>query len=372
MAGAARGQAAGESSKAAAPAVDVLIFTNGDQLSGKLLRGVHDTVVYHSDMAGDITVPLDKVKELRTTGEFAVLKHGAPVKESRAVKPTQIAITSDGVVTSPGKGATQPSIAIKDVAYIVDGPEFEKSLAKEAGFLEGWNGTVNLGATLVQATQHGGTFTGGFGFVRQIPVLTYFRARNKTSLNFQETYGTLTTPVIPQTVPATPDSVVKTSIFHGDAERDEYFSKKGYYLGNASFDHNFAQGLELQQLYGAGVGYTPFSTPVHQLDLKVDVHYEKQEFTNPVGNLNLIGSTFSENYRRALPLKVTLTEAASVLPAWNDLNAYSANGSLGLALPLFKRLSVNLNAADSFINNPSPGFQKNSVTFSSGLSYSIR
>ena len=31
--------------------------------------------------------------------------------------------------------------------------------------------------------------------------------------------------------------------------------------------------------------------------------YEKQEFLDPAGNLNLIGSTFSENYRRALAVE---------------------------------------------------------------------
>ncbi len=254
----------------------------------------------------------------------------------------------------------------------MDGQTYEKNLRHRAGPLDGWAGTVNLGATLVQATQHGGTFTGGSALIRQVPTVTYFRARNKTSVNVQETYGIMTTPVLPKTTPATPDSVVRTSIFHADLERDEYYSKKAYYLGNASFDHNYALGLQLQQIYGVGVGYTPFSTPIQQLDLKADVHYEKQEFQLAASNQNLIGSTFADTYRRTLPLKLVLTQSASILPAWNNLNAYAANGSIGFLLPVLKRVSVNFTSTDNFINNPSPGSKKNSLQFETGLTFLLQ
>ena len=358
--------------QAPAPSRDVLIFTNGDRLTGSLVRGVNDTVIFHSDMAGEITVPLAKVKELRTSGEFAVLRHGVPVKESQAVQPVKNAVSSAGVVLSPERNASAPPVAVKDVAYIVDGSTFQRELQRRAGPLDGWTGTVNVGATLVQSTQHGGTISGGVALVRQVPVLTYFRARNKTVVNLQAAYGTLTTPVVPQTTPASADSVVKTNIIHADAERDQYFSRRLYTLVDSSFDHNFAQGLQLQQVYGAGFGYTPFQTPVQQLDLKAETHYERQQFIAGSANQQLIGSTFAENYRRVLPRKFVLTEALDVLPAWNQLNAYSANGSVGLTLPLLKRLSVNLTSTDNYLNNPSPGYCKNSFQFVTGVTYALK
>lgn len=355
-------------------AQDVLVFENGDRLTGKLLRGVNDTVVFHSDMTGDVTVPLSKVKELRTAGAFAVLRHGAPIKESQALEPQQILLTGEGLLESPEKPEAPP-IALKEVAYIVDGDTYRRDLTRRVGLLRGWNGTVNLGTTFVQSTQHGGTLSAGGSLVRQIPVLTYFRARNKTTVNVQETYGTLTTPELPATTVGglpTDASTVKTSIFHADAERDQYLSPRAFLLGNTSFDHNFAQGLELQQLYGFGVGLTPFNTPVHQLDLRADVHYEKQQFLLDSSNQNLAGSTFSETYRRMLPRKLVLTESFSFLPAWNNLDAYAGHAALGFTLPVLKRLSVNLNAADDYLNNPSPGYRKNSLQFVTGLAYSLR
>ena len=138
------------------------------------------------------------------------------------------------------------------------------------------------------------------------------------------------------------------------------------------FDHNFAQGLDLQQLYGAGFGYTPFSSETQQLDLKTDVHYLKQEFFDSSTNQNLIGSTFAENYRRTLPAKIQLTQSFNVIPAWNDLNVYSVNGSLGVLLPVTKRFSFSNTATDAFLNNPSPGYRKNSFTYSAGITYALQ
>ena len=42
---------------AAPPTPDVLIFTNGDQLTGHLERGSGNSIVFKSDMAGEITIP---------------------------------------------------------------------------------------------------------------------------------------------------------------------------------------------------------------------------------------------------------------------------------------------------------------------------
>ena len=43
------GHAQSAPAKSAAPAPDVIIFTNGDQLTGKLLREVGGSVTFHSD-----------------------------------------------------------------------------------------------------------------------------------------------------------------------------------------------------------------------------------------------------------------------------------------------------------------------------------
>jgi hypothetical protein len=65
-------------------------------------------------------------------------------------------------------------------------------------------------------------------------------------------------------------------------------------------------------------------------------------------------------------------EQLSVTPAWNNTKAYSAVGSAGLTLPVYKRLSVALSSIDTFLNDPPPGFKKNSFQFTTGIAYTLR
>ena len=51
-------------SAAGKPAPDVIVFTNGDQLTGTLERATGDSFVFKSDVVGEVTVSADKIKEL--------------------------------------------------------------------------------------------------------------------------------------------------------------------------------------------------------------------------------------------------------------------------------------------------------------------
>lgn len=353
-----------------APQKDVLIFTNGDQLSGTMERSVGGNVVFKSDMAGEITVPLGQIKELKTHGAFAVLKHGVPVAQSRKVTPAPVDITSTTIMVQETAQAPAQTVPAKDVAFMVDEKTFNSTLTHSPGIFEGWNGAVNFGTSFTQATIHGGTLSTGVALVRSTPLVPYFNPQTKTTLNFQENYGVLTTPAV--LAGTATDSESKTSIMHADAEHDRYFTKSVYALGTVAFDHNYGQSIALNQIYGGGFGWTVFNKPLHQLDLKADAHYQKQGHFDPTMNLNLFGTTFSEAYRRSLPYKMSLTETAAFIPAWNDNKAYSANANVTLAAPLFKRLAVNLTGLESYINNPDPGYQKNSFTFTTGLTYTLK
>ena len=78
-------------------------------------------------------------------------------------------------------------------------------------------------------------------------------------MNLSAAYGEVTQPTTP---------TIKTAIFHGDAERDEYFSPRLYVFGQGAFDHNYSQGLDLQQTYSGGIGLTIFQHPNETLDIK--------------------------------------------------------------------------------------------------------
>lgn len=356
------------------PAPDVVVFTNGDQLTGTLERGNGNSIVFKSDMAGELTISLDKVKELHTSGNFAVLRKDVPIKNvaaARAITPAPIAY-ADGKLTVTTPNAAPQSVPEAQIAFLIDQTTYVKETTGKSGPFAGWSGAVNGGATLVRATDYGETLTAGIALVRTMPTVSFLPPRDKTSFDLQETYGKLTSPVIPQTTPASPAAVTETSIFHADAERDESFSSRFFVLAQTAFDHNYSQGLNLQQSYGVGIGYTALESAHQELDIKASIQYEKQSFQTATNNDNLIGSTISETYHRTLPKKFVFSEFGNIIPSFNIPNDYSANVSGTLALPVYKRLSMSVTATDNYLNNPSAGYNKNSFQFILGATYTLK
>ncbi len=226
----------------------------------------------------------------------------------------------------------------------------------------------------MRATDYGENFTAGIAMVRAMPSVSFLPASDKTSFDLEETYGKLTSPVIPQTTPPSAAAVTETSIFHAGVERDQYFSAKFFALGQTAFDHNYSQGLDLQQVYGGGIGWTAIKSDKQELDLKASMQYERQQYlaSSETPNQDLIGSTVSETYHRNLPRKLVFTESLNMLPAWNNTSAYSANAMVGLAMPVFKRLSLTFTTTDNFLNDPAYGYNKNSYQFVTAVSYTLK
>jgi hypothetical protein len=171
------------------------------------------------------------------------------------------------------------------------------------------------------------------------------------------------------TQPNTP--TVKTNILHAGIQQDEYFSPSLFGFGQALFDHNYSQGLTLQQTYAVGVGWTAISTSATSLDLKGGMSYVRQQFTTGPSQ-DLIGSIFSESYTHHFHRGWTLAQQLSITPAWNNTDAWAANGSVLFTMPLYKRFNFTTGIIDAYLNDPPSGFKKNSFQFTTGITYTLK
>jgi hypothetical protein len=353
---------------AAKPKPDVLVFSNGDTLTGKLDHEAGGTVFFASDNAGAVQVAWAKLKELHTQGSFAVIQTGSPVGRKKAnldIPIGTISVEGDTLNVTTKDGVRE--IPVKNIAYIVDQPTFEKNVYKKQGFTQGITGAITAGVSTVNSTQNSVSINSGIVLSRVVPPVAWMPARQRTLLNFTSNYGKVTQPNTP---------TVKTSILHAGIEEDEYLNPRFYLLEQAMWDHNYSQGLDLQQLYGAGAGFTAIKDAKQELDLTGIIDYTKQSFSAIPPAVaytnNLIGSSFGDNYVRKFPRKIVFTEIAAINPAWNSPSDYSANISLGATFPVYKNFAFSLGLIDSYLNDPPPGFKGNSVQFNTGLTYTIQ
>ncbi|WP_348264636.1 DUF481 domain-containing protein [Telmatobacter sp. DSM 110680] len=362
--------------KDAAP--DELVLSNGDTLHGKLVNEIGGKVTFHSDPLGDVTLGWDKIKELHTSGNFAVIDKNVKIRGKKSSKtiPNGTIEVANQSLTLHTDNAPAP-IPVADAAFIMDKATLDKQLFHSPSFLSGWNGAATAGAAIVTASQNQYTFSGGIGMVRVVPTASWLNPRDRTSFDFSGSYGKITQPAF--TIPTTPPTfvpavVTKSALYHADAERDEYLSPRFFALGQTAFDHNYAQNLDLQQIYGGGIGWTALKTAKQEADLKATIQYEKQQFFYSGSNQNLIGSTLSLSY--VLHHKnVVYTQGLAFIPAFNNPHAYSADETNTLAFPAYKNLSFSLGTLDSYINNTpasDPPSKHNSFQFTMGFTYAIK
>ena len=345
-----------------APGPDVLVLTNGDRLTGQFVSSTGGSVTFKSDMAGEVHIDWTKIREFHSSRRFAVIPKGVTVRRRVTTQVPQgtIAVTGQNIEVN----STPPqSIPFGNAANVIDEDTFQKAVTHNPNLLQDWTGHIAAGASLVEATQNSRTFTSAINLIRTVPTESWMDTRNRTTVDFSDSYGTVSQPNTP---------TIKTVIYHAGAERDQYFSPRLYAFAQAAFDHNFSQGLDLEQLYGGGIGWTMLKSDNQTLDLRASMDYVKQQFANSSVNKNLIASDFSETYLRKLIHGIVLNEKAEVIPAWNDTKAYSADASAGLTLPVYKRFGVSFNTIDTYLNEPPPGFKKNSFQFIMALTYSLQ
>jgi len=96
-------------------------------------------------------------------------------------------------------------------------------MAGKPGIWYGWQGSIAGGANIVESTTTGQSYRVGIDLVRAIPTVPDLPARSRTIFNLTETYGKLTTPVIPQTTPPSANQVAKVNIFNTNFEHSRDF-----------------------------------------------------------------------------------------------------------------------------------------------------
>ncbi len=341
---------------------DTLILENGDQLTGQLDRTDGSTVFFKTDTVGEVKAPWSKIKELHSKRIFAVIT--VPEKGTKDLSKGQVSSGPIDVAnrmlvihTRTGKNI----IPVKKIGFIVDRPTYDANISKW-GFFNGWSGSITAGASIVSATQTVNTYNTGISLVRSVPKAPWLNTSYRTSLNFSSTYGSISQPNTPS---------IETNIYHGDAEQDKYLSQDLYVLAHAIIDHNSTQGLNLQQTYGGGLGYTFLKTPKHQFNLTITLDYTNQQFQLESSNKNLVGNNFGENYFYKFTPTFVWSENFYIQPEWNNMNAYSANFTTGIVIPLFNKLAFSIQVIDSYLNDPMPGFDKNSLQINSGITYTL-
>jgi hypothetical protein len=371
-----------EATKSDSPAMkDTITFQNGDTLTGKIGKVVYGNVSFHSDELGDLTISLTKIKTMHTATAFAAGNSTARLTrknlaEQVAVGTVSLENQTISVLLPEGQVQRFP---VKDLGFMLDEPAYRRELHNEDDLWYGWYGNVTLGVSLLRSTNSSQTYTGAVGVVRAIPTIAGLPAGSKTILNLSGTFGLATAPeIVSGGVVYQTASVTKTNILHGDLEYDKFATPMVFGLVSASADHNFGNGLELQQAYGAGIGWGILRSPQNDLAVRVSLQYEQQQFYNGITSglgtptENLVSASLGETWSRTFPHSIKFNEYVTLNPTFNVVKAYSGVAQAGFVFPVYKNLNFSVTGTDNYLGDPPEGFQRNTFQFTTGVTYTLK
>src|SRR5258705_11296319 len=139
---------------AAKPAPDVIVFTNGDRLTGTLEGATEDSFDFKSDVAGEITVSADDIKELHVNGKFVALKKNEKITRT-SKQPGPMPYGDNGISVADTKSGAPEVIPVKNLANLVDEATFTTEVTSNPGIWYGWHGAISGGISVIESTQTG-------------------------------------------------------------------------------------------------------------------------------------------------------------------------------------------------------------------------
>lgn len=342
---------------------DQVTLKNGDRLTGTVVKSDGKTLVVHTDAAGDVTLQMDAVQEIKTDKDLHVTLKGGKT----AVGPVA---TTDGKLEIATKASGTVEVPTGDVTLIRNDAEqeaYDKSL--HPGLLHGWTGGANVGFSVARGNSETENLALAFNAVH-------------ASLNHKITL--YATSIDTTNNLATPSTVANLTT--GGLRYDRDLNPKLFVFGAGDFMANALQFLDLRQVYTGGFGFHAIKSDRTILDFLGGLNYTHEAYSNgaeipptppstiPTGIFGSYGKTnrflaltLGEELNQKLGKSTVVTQNLDFYPNLQDTGEYRFIFNLGTVTKLSKWFGWQNQFGDIYVSNPPIGSKKNDVIFTTGL-----
>ena len=340
---------------------DQVTLKNGDRLTGTVVKSDGQTLVLHTDAAGDVTLKFDAIQEIKTDADLHVTLKGGktavgPVTTTN--EKLEIATKTSGTVEAPKEDVTLIRNDAEQQAY-------DKSL--HPGLMHGWDGGLNVGFSVARGNSETENLALAFNAVH--PTL-----HDKIML-YASSINTTNNLASPSTV---------ASLEQGGFRYDRDIKPKIFVFGAADFMANALQFLDLRQVYSGGFGYHAIKSDRTVLDFLGGLNYTHETYSNGAlvaGTTDVFESygvtnrflalTLGEELDKKLGKSTELTQTAGFFPNLQQTGEYRFTFNLGTVTKLNKWLGWQNQVGDIYVTNPPTASKRNDVIFTTGLNISF-
>jgi putative salt-induced outer membrane protein YdiY len=323
---------------------DQVTLTNGDRVTGKIVKKDGATLTFKSDMFGDVTIPWDKVTDVVSDEPLTVvLPDGKSVLGKVATSEKKLEVATP---------AAKESVAIADVGAIRNADEQQAWERKQhPGLLNLWAGYADLGVSLARGNADTTSITSAMNATRET-------RSDKTSLYFNQIYST---------GKAVDGSSVKTAqAIRGGWAYNRNLTQRLFVNLFNDYEYDLFQNLDLRFVIGGGLGYSVIKNDQTQLDLLGGAAYNREKFSTPLTR-NSAELYWGDNLLHKFSKSTSLTQSFRMFNNMSELGEYRINFDVGAVTTLKKWLSWQLTVSDRYLSNPLPGRKQNDVLFTTGI-----
>ncbi len=329
---------------------DTVVLKNGDHVTGSFVSADGKTMAIKTPYEGQISLKWSDVTQITTTGPVYVT-----TSSKRSLTGT-ISKMNDAIVVQTSAGAvTVPLARVTAMRSQQEQNAYEASLHPPLS--RNWAGGANVGFTLARGNSDTTNLT------------TSVTANRKTlndliGLSESSMY---TTNAPGNTVSA--DAILGSALYHRN------ITSKLFAFVSGDFVHDELQGLNLRQIYSAGLGWNVIEKPNTTFDVEAGLNYTRQSYSGTATlspglsvNQNLVGVTTGENFTHRFSKLTTMDEHFLFYPDLSNAGQYQFTLTADANTKISSWLSWQVSLNDIYVSNPPiPGTKTNDVILSTGL-----
>jgi putative salt-induced outer membrane protein YdiY len=327
---------------------EILYFKNGDQLTGTWHRVQETRLVFRSESAGEVTVPVSRVRTFASTRSAVLL-----TRQGEAFSG-ELSLLESGYWGLAANGGIR-TVAPEDVVAIYQQESYQPAIERAPRPWTDWKGRGNFGYSLVRGDRDANNLSLGFNATRLQPNLPGIKEKYRT--NFTTTMLFANTRI----------GGVETSAnsISSNLRQDFLFTPTNFFFLLGQMDHIQTQSLDLRQTYGLGLGR--------------DVLRSRRITLNFLGGFTYVNELFTterrENAEGLLGEKVSLRitpqmgidHQLNFYPSLTDRGEFRMDATSTLIARISNRLSLNTTMTNRYLSRPLPGRQNSELVLTTGL-----
>lgn len=328
-------------------------MTNGDRLTGKILRKDGDSVVIQTEFAGTVRIKWSAVAQIISDEPLTVtLDDGKIVKGKIETDEEKVKIS----LAESEENLTIEKKAVKTVRTPQEQEKFEAEQKRiaESRLTDFWSGTVDVGFSMTAGNADTRTFTAGLRGVRETPKNKFTMYAN--ALQVKDTSSN-------------PSKVRAQSIWTG-ARFDVNINPKYFAFGSGDFEYNKPQKLNLRAVLGGGLGFHAVRKEHLKLDLTGGLTNNYENFSNGIRR-NSAELLLGEELKFNINSRARLTERAVFYPNITRPGDFRALMDASLQTDINNWLGWQITIGNRYNSRPVDRTEKNDFLLSTGFRFAF-